>query len=267
MTTTYAARRLRPGEGLVAIGPDGAVLDLAAVSPLKLIAPRNHGRAAWVVAASLGGGIVDGDLLRLEVAVAPGAAAYLSTQASTKVYPGRGAQELSAEVGAGGLLVALPDPVVCFAGASYRQRARVRLGPGAGLVWLEALGAGRTAYGERWKLARYDSRLDVDRAAPCVRDALLLDPAHGPLAERMGRFAALATLVTVGLPELAQAWRAPAGPPRRGAAAVASVSPIGADGAIVRLAAESMPALLAALKPLLAPVAELLGEDPAARRW
>src|SRR5262249_33743209 len=156
------------------VAAGGAVVELAARSPLQLITPRGGGRAAWIVAGSLGGGLVDGDRLRLEVAVAAGAAAYLTTQASTKVYPGSGSSEVLADVA--GLLVAAPDPVVCYAGASFRQIARVRLAPGGGLVWVDALGAGRLARGERWQLARYESRLAVDGAA-VVRDALVLDPA------------------------------------------------------------------------------------------
>jgi urease accessory protein len=259
--TSSAARALAPGEGLVGVAAGGAVVELAARSPLQLLTPRGHGRAAWIVAASLGGGLVDGDRLRLEVAVAAGAAAYLTTQASTKVYPGHGAQELEAEVA--GLLVAAPDPVVCYAGASYRQTARVRLGPGAGLVWVDVLSAGRLARGERWQLARYESRLRVEGAA-AVHDALVLDPAHGALPERLGRFAALATLVAVGVPDVARAWLA-AAPPARGAPVVHAASPIGA-GAVVRLAAVSTAALLAALRPFLAPVAALTGDD-LARKW
>jgi urease accessory protein len=258
-----------PGEGAVAVAAGGAVTRLTAASPLKLLVPRNHGRAAWIFVANLGGGLLDGDRLRLSVDVAAGAAAYLTTQASTKVYPGSAAQETDAAVAAGGLLVALPDPVVCFAGARYEQRARVALAEGASLVWLESLSAGRVAHGERWELARYESRLDIDAGGRArVRDALLLDPAHGPLAARLGRFAALATLVALGpqAAPLRAAWL-DAPPPAQRAPAIAAASPLGDDGAIVRVAAASVAELGAALAPLLAPIAALLGDDPLARKW
>ena len=56
----------------------------------------------------------------------PGAAAFVSTQASTKVYrsPRGTSAELRARVGPDGLLIVAPDPVVCFAGARYRQAQR-----------------------------------------------------------------------------------------------------------------------------------------------
>jgi urease accessory protein len=271
-----ALRALDAGQGLVEVAPGGAVTRLAARSPLHLIPTRNHGRAAWVVATSLGGGLVDGDRLRLDVQVLPDAACLLATQASTKVYPERAAaagagaaQELEATVATGGLFVSLPDPVVCYAGARYGQAARVRLEAGASLVWLEALAAGRTARGERWAFERFESRLSIDGAA-ALEDATLLDATHGPLAPRLGRFDALATLVAVGphTTDLRAAWLAADPSPLRRGAPVRVAPGLAAAGqaVVVRLAAESVHALLDALRPLLAPVATLLGDDPLSRR-
>ncbi|HKA86003.1 MAG TPA: urease accessory protein UreD, partial [Haliangiales bacterium] len=157
---------LAPGEGVCEVarrGAGSAVVRLAARSPLRLLTPRNHGGAAWVVTTSYGGGLVDGDALRIALRVGPGAAAYLATQSSTKVYPGAASQTIVADVGDGGLLVSLPDPVVCFAGARYRQDATIRLGAGAGLVWLDGLTAGRAARGERWRFAGYRARTRIER--------------------------------------------------------------------------------------------------------
>ena len=97
-----------------------------AASPLRLLTPADHGDAAWVFLASLGGGLLDGDRIDLDVEVGDGASALLGTQASTKVYrsPPGGAgssQRLSARVGAGALLAVVPDPVVCFADTRYEQ--------------------------------------------------------------------------------------------------------------------------------------------------
>src|SRR5438128_729572 len=57
-----------------------------AASPLRLLHPANSGSAAWAYAATYGGGLLGGDAIDLDVSVGPGAAAMLSTQASTKVY-------------------------------------------------------------------------------------------------------------------------------------------------------------------------------------
>ena len=255
--------------GAVDVARGGVVTHLAAQAPLVLLAPKNHGSAAWLYAGNLGGGLVDGDRLRLRVRVAAGAAAYLTTQSSTKVYAGASAQELDADVEAGGLLVSAPDPVVCFAGADYRQRARVALAPDATLVWLDALAAGRVARGERWALTRYRTELVVTRdGRELLRDGLLLDPAHGGVAARMGRFDALATLVAVGPRSraLREVWARPE-PLARGAPVVVAPSAPADDAAVVRVAAASTSALRATLLRLLQPLPELLGDDPLARKW
>ncbi|HUS66874.1 MAG TPA: urease accessory protein UreD [Kofleriaceae bacterium] len=264
-----SAVRFEPGEGAVDVAPGGVVTHLVAHSPLVLLAPRNHGDAAWLYAGNLGGGLVDGDRLRLRVRVAAGAAAYLSTQSSTKVYAGASSQELEVDVAAGGLFVSAPDPVVCFAGADYRQRARVALAPDATLVWLDSLAAGRVARGERWAMARYRSELTVERdGRELLRDGLLLDPAHGAVGERLGRFDALATLVAVGPTSrvLRDLWLRPAAL-GRGAAVRVAPSPAGDDEAVVRLAAATLGDLRSALLRLLQPLTVLLRDDPFARKW
>jgi urease accessory protein len=266
----------RSGRGRVVFERAGARTVLAAVraeSPLRLLTPRNHGRAAWVIAASFGGGLVDGDAVRIEVDVGRGAAGLLGTQASTKVYrcpTATSRQEMRARVGDGGLLVSIPDPVACFAGARYAQIVDVALAPAASLVLIDAFTAGRTARGERWDFLRYAARTTVTRAgAPLFEDAIVLDPAHGDLRPRMGRFEAFATIALFG-PEAAALRDAAleASPlPRRGAALVQSASPIGADGAVVRVAGASAEAVTIAVRAQLAGLAELLGDDPFARKW
>lgn len=263
-----AGNYVREGDGICEVarrGAGSAVVRLSTRSPLRLLTPRNHGRAAWVVSTSYGGGLVDGDALRVSLGVGPGAAAYVTTQAATKVYPGASSQALAAEVGDGGLLVSLPDPVVCFAGARYRQDATIRLGAGAALVWLDALTAGRAARGERWQFDGYRSRTRIERDGEVLAlDGLALDPQHGPLPRRLGRFGALATLIVVG--PLRAHVLAAASPVARGADALVAPGPIGEDAAVCRVAAVSAEALARALRPLVAPVAALLGDDPLARK-
>src|ERR1700694_2311206 len=76
-----------------------------ATSPLRLLTPRNHGRAAWVYTSTLGGGLVNGDRLQLDLSVGAGAACLLSTQGETRVYrsPRGCSNQLRAKVEDGGL--------------------------------------------------------------------------------------------------------------------------------------------------------------------
>jgi urease accessory protein len=187
----------------------------------------------------------------------------LATQASTKVYRGGAGQRIRAEVGDGGLLVVLPDPVVCFAGARLDQALDVRLGEGASVIAVDAFTCGRAARGERWAFDGYRSAITVTRGNRLIlRDVIELDPAHGDLPARMGRFDALATLVAIG-PGVSLAEPAT---PTRGAACVASRSPV-EDGVVLRAAATGAEPLHAAIRAALTALPALLGDDPFARKY
>jgi urease accessory protein len=226
-----------------------------------------------VFAATFGGGLVDGDTIRLDLTLAKGATGLVGTQASTKVYrcpSGVCRQDLAANVDEGALLVLVPDPVVCFADARYEQTIAVELAGGASLVLVDTFTAGRSARGERWQFARYASRVAITRGgAPFIHDAMLLDPAHGDVAARLGRFDAIATIVLAGprVRALRDAAIARAPAPSRAAAIVESVSPIGDDGVLCRVAGTSIEAVTTAARGYLAGLAELLGDDPFARKW
>lgn len=251
-------------------GERSALSALFSASPLRLLAPRNHGHAAWVYAASLGGGLVDGDAIDLRANVAEDAWLVLATQASTKVYrsSARGTTHtLACDVASRGALVCIPDPVVPFAGARYVQRSTLRLARDASLVWLDGVTCGRRLSDERWKFAHYSARTNIERDGEVVvRDHTVLDPAHGALAERMGRHGALATLIVLGpaFEGLARAIVSRA--PRPTADLVASASPIDC-GVVVRAAGSSAEIVSRAIASLLESLPALLGDDPSSRRW
>ncbi len=271
-----AARRGRAGVARLAferVGARTVVRSALAHSPLRLLTPRNHGHAAWVYTSSLGGGLVDGDHLSLDMDVAGGAAALLSSQGAHRVYrsPHGCRSDLSARVGAGAFLALVPDPTMCFAGARYTQHQEIHLAPDASLVVMDLVVAGRSANGERWAFTRYASTLHVHREGRALVDERwLLDPAHGALPERLGRFDALGTVLLVG-PALASAREALAArigamplSPRAGQ--VCSASPLGAEGLLVRAASTSAEGLLRTAREWLSFLTPLLGDDPWTRR-
>ncbi|MDO9019255.1 MAG: urease accessory protein UreD [Deltaproteobacteria bacterium] len=242
-------------------------------SPLRLLLPDNRGEALWAYTTSYGGGLVDGDALSLDAHVAAGAALMLATQASTKVFRGvRGSsQALSLRLDEGALAVVLPDPVVCFAGATYGQRTEVDLAPGASLVLVDGLHAGRVARGERWAFARYASRLDVRREGRlALSDRLLLDESHGAIAERLGAYDAFATLVLVGerVAPFAAALLERVGAAGPGAHADRIESATAVEGGtLLRVAAATAAGALGALRGHLGFLTALIGDDPFTRRW
>jgi urease accessory protein len=245
-----------------------------ATSPLRLLTPANHGHAAWVYTSSYGGGLVDGDHVVIDVNVAPGAAAFMSTQASTKVYrsPRGTSAELRGRVEPDGLLIVAPDPVVCFAGARYRQVQRFHVAESGSLVVIDCLLSGRRAAGERWAFAEYRSLIEVtvdDRLL--VYDALALRASDGDLTTRLGRFDVLAVAVVAGralrreVEQLLQAAsRYPVG---RRADQLVAASSIGENGCILRLAGTSGEHVGRTLRELLRFIPARLGDDPWRRKW
>ncbi|MDI1445139.1 urease accessory protein UreD [Polyangium sp. 6x1] len=256
------------------------VLGARASAPLKLLVPRSRGPSVWAYASTFGGGLLEGDAITLDVRVGPGAALLCSTQASTKVYKsesgGSSCQTLSASVAEGALFALLPDPVCPFAGAIYQQRQRIELAPGASLVLVDGLVSGRAARGERYRFTSYRAVTEVvQENRLLVLDALTLENTpESTVAERMGRFDALATAVLVGprveaaAAELVESvTRAPLRSPDRARnTLLATASPL-SGGAVLRVAGEEPEDVAAFLRAFLAFLAPLLGGDPWARKW
>jgi urease accessory protein len=192
---------------------------------------------------------VGGDDVSLDVRVDPGATLFLSSQASSKVY--RSAQaRFTLDARVAGTLVYWPDPVACFRGASLEQRLRFRLEPSSRLLCVDSYCAGRVARGERWAFERMELSLEIDvEGRPVMRDGLLLDPAHGSLAERLKGFEAFATVVLVGIEP---ACKPPA----------TSTWPW---GSVLRFGARSVEELSLKLRETLK-LDALLGDDPFSRK-
>jgi urease accessory protein len=287
--TTVSPGSTCPGfsdETIVSARPGTGFLDVArverrsvvrrafAASPLRLLTPKNHGTAAWVYASSYGGGLVGGDDLRLTVKVGPEASVFLSSQASTKVYRSRSraSLQLDAEVAAGGQLIVWPDPVICFAGSTYRQQQRVELAGEAGLILVDTLSSGRRTSGERWLFAGYESRLTVRHdGRPILLDALRLSRSEGDLAARMGRFDVLSTVVIAGPRWRDAATRAVAAAAERRverrADMLMAAAPLQQAGCLLRIAGRSVEQVSGVIRGCLSCISSFLNDDPWARKW
>ncbi len=259
-----------------------------AESPLRLVV-ANRERAPWIFVTSFGGGLVGRDALSMDVELGDGANALLTTQSSTKIYrpahadhPGS-TSETRARVGEGAFLALLPDAVVPYADARYSQRTTVELAEGASLAFVDAIAAGRVARDERWDFARVRSEVAISRAGKNVlRDALLLDRAHGSLRTRMSRFDVIATIVLAG-PALATARtrilaELEALPPpnalRDGPARVLAATDVVESGSalasgdilVVRLAATTMERAVEHIRRYLVETCEVVGDVHARKR-
>lgn len=230
-------------------GAATGVREAYAESPLKLLTPRSD----QVFVSTLGGGLVDGDRISLEIEVGIGARAFVTSQGPTRVFRGSSSAETRAAVAAGASLVLAPAPAACFAGARFEQRTTIELAPDATLAFWDVLSAGR----ERWGFARYRNALRVVRDGRALIDeALLLDAAHGPLPERLGRFDAIATLLLVGgdvqLPEE---------PLRADAPLLESASRLAPGVTVTRFAAASVELILRTLRARIPEAADLWRSD------
>ncbi|MEM1210261.1 MAG: urease accessory protein UreD [Planctomycetota bacterium] len=188
------------------------VVDAYSTNPLRLLTPTPPPQVGSpdpprVFVTGYGGGLLSGDRINMDVAVADSASLLLSTQASTKVYHAdadrRAARQVvRATVGPEARLAVIPDPVVCFADAIYEQDQRFELQTGAGLAVLDWFTAGRTASGESWAFSRYASRtrIAID-GREVAHDALTIDkntPGGVALFGRGESFTVMATLWLAG---------------------------------------------------------------------
>jgi urease accessory protein len=267
----------RPGTGRLQFtrGAGKTVVTRAfAASPLKLLQPGNAGHAAWVYASTYGGGLVDGDRIALDIDVAENATAFVSTQASTKIYrsPAGTTTTVTARVARGGKLVSLPDPVVCFAGAGCRQAQTIDLSDDAGLVLLDWFTSGRRATGERWQFDNYEGRLLIRRGGrPIVYDAVVLRQTDGELTARLGRINVFALVTILGPALFHDAERVVSAvaalPVQKRAGVLQNASLIASEGCVLRVAGISVEDVSHVIRQHLTFVPRVLGDDPWARKW
>lgn len=213
---------------------------------------------------------MDGDRIDLRIEAEADTAAFIGTQSSTKVYrsPSGCSQRLEVHAADGAAIAIVPDPVVCFAGARYRQEIDISLAPTASLVLFDGYTSGRAARGERWEFADFESRTTIARGGvAAIIDATKLNPDCGSIAQRMGRFDALVSLAVIGPRFDAVRLAVLAAVSSPDGTTVVAASPVGHDGAVVRVAANSFENASRALRSSFAALAGTLGDDPFARKW
>jgi urease accessory protein len=172
--------------------------------PIKFINPRPQHGCCQVFVSNYGGGLVDGDAIRMKVECLPGARMYLGTQSSTKIYKsgakGGSLQETVGTVHANAMAVVCPDPVVPFAGSRYRQSQTWEVHPEADLILFDWLQPGRVARGEVFAYSGLRSELRITRpgGAPILSERFGLEPeTQDPY--RCGHFGAFRSFLCVYL--------------------------------------------------------------------
>lgn len=165
---------------------------------------------------NVSGGVLGGDQLTVYAEIAAGVQVQLTTTGATRVYRHRPGSPMAMQqnhfvVGSGGLLEYLPDPLIPYAGACYRQVTQIDLAEDAGLFYWEVLAPGREAHDERFAYDELNLHLDLRAAGqPIAIERVRLQPAAAPPGSlaRFGPYHYHATfyLCRVGVP--ATTWLA-----------------------------------------------------------
>ncbi len=245
---------------------------------LKLFCPRVEDWCHTVI-SSYGGGMVDGDNLHLRLSVGEGCKLYITASGFTQVYKGRSSFVMSAEVGAGALVLHHGLPLVPHAGSGFCQQTTWDLHPEAALVAVDWLLPGRVESGERFQFEELLTTLRIMRGRKLVlNDAFRAVPGEQtPLANSLfGRYEALLTVNLIGaqVEPVAQAlslfWNSDIGPVRSANAPdrVVNVSPLPRGGYQLRAAALYRRDLLEVERSLFGEMqaAGLLDFDPLSRQ-
>ena len=162
--------------------------------PLQVVRAFTHDDGtALVHLHNVSGGILGGDQFNFRVDVGRLASAQLTTTGATRIY--RSSKELPDAsqhnkifVEDGGLLEYLPDEVIPFAGARFRQETFISLGSGAGLFWWEILAPGREAREEIFQYDKVEMKVRVmARSQLIAAENICLEPGKRTTTS-LGRF-------------------------------------------------------------------------------
>jgi urease accessory protein len=118
------------------------------------------------------GGMVGGDSLSQTIRLSPHAHALITTAAASKIYGSKGKsracpqgqqarQTIHIQIDQAACLEWLPQEIIVFNGAIYKQDLRVELAPGARWLGWEITRFGRSARGERFLQGEWRSHTEV----------------------------------------------------------------------------------------------------------
>ena len=156
---------------------------------LRVLRPHyldDSGQVCYVV-VNPGGAYLGADLFVLDVEVQDGADLLLTTQSATKVYrtPGSFAeQRMTVRLGEGARLELMPDQLIAYREASYRQHTRITVQPSSSLVMAEVVTPGWSPDGAAFRYEEVRLRSDIRVDGPggirlLALDNLLIRPPAG----------------------------------------------------------------------------------------
>jgi urease accessory protein len=167
---------------------------------------------AWLFMITTSGCVLQGDRLALEVTLAPGARAHVTTQSATKVHSmdaNYAVQTQSIALADGAYLEFLPEPLIPHRRARLLSDTRISIAPTATLLYAEVVQPGRKHHHPDECFGATLLSLAVGAERPDGRtlftEKLLIDPARRPLRQTgvMGAFDVLGNVVLLAPKEMA----------------------------------------------------------------
>jgi urease accessory protein len=250
------------------------LVECLAEPPVRFVQPKVEGESALVFVSAFGGGMLEGDDYRFDLACGEDSTLMFAPQANTRIFPCphgiMSRQHIHGTVYARGTAVSGGDPVVLYADSRFRQTQTWTLHPGARLVLMDWMVAGRLERDENFAFERFESaiRIEDPEGRPLLADTLTLIPAENAAAG-MGGFSSHLSVYVAGagwedvhrgLDAFLRAAEAPGGRPAwMEASRVAGLGVREGTGFSLRALGRDR----AALEPLAEKLFELL----ASKRW
>jgi len=156
---------------------------------LRVLRPHyldGSGQVCYVV-VNPGGAYLGADLFLVDVEVGDGADLLLTTQSATKIYrtpESFAEQRMDLRLGEGARLELMPDQLIAYREASYRQRTSVTVRPSSSLVMAEVVTPGWSPDGAGFRYQeirlRNEIRVETDEGPHLLAlDNLLIRPPAG----------------------------------------------------------------------------------------
>jgi urease accessory protein len=167
---------------------------------------------AWLFMITTSGCVLQGDRLALEVVLAPGARAHVTTQSATKVHSmdaNYAVQTQSITVADGAYLEFLPEPLIPHRRARFLTDTRISIAPTATALYAEIVQPGRKHHHPDESFGATLLSLSLAAARPDGRalftEKLVIDPARRPVRQTgvMGTFDVLGNVVLLAPKEIA----------------------------------------------------------------
>jgi urease accessory protein len=163
---------------------------------------------------NVSGGVLGGDELTLRVNVRTGARVQITTTGATRLYrprenaaPASQLNEINIEEN--GSLEYVPDSLIPYAGARFRQSTSIRMAAGASLFWWEIVAPGREARNEIFEYESLAFKTNIwAMERPVLAERVLVEPGNRltSSAARLGAFRTWASFYICRVGLTAAAW-------------------------------------------------------------